>query len=78
MLETGIGRAANLALASLPGFVYPGDISATDRYYSEDITEQRFVLNPGSTITIPEGPGLGISIDYRALDRAQVKEAIIN
>lgn len=78
MLETGIGRAANLALASLPGFVYPGDISATDRYYSEDITEQRFVLNPGSTITTPEGPGLGVSIDYRALDRAQVKEATIH
>jgi O-succinylbenzoate synthase len=77
MLETGVGRAANLALASLPGFVYPGDISATDRYYAEDITEQRFVLNPDSTIMVPEGPGLGISIDFKALERAKVNEATI-
>jgi O-succinylbenzoate synthase len=77
MLETGVGRAANLALASLPGFVYPGDISATDRYYAEDITEQRFVLNPDSTIKIPEGPGLGISIDFEALERAKVGEVTV-
>jgi O-succinylbenzoate synthase len=74
MLETGIGRAANLALASLPGFVYPGDISATDRYYAEDITEQKFVLNSDSTITVPDGPGLGISINLEALERAKVRE----
>jgi O-succinylbenzoate synthase len=54
MLETGVGRASNLALASLPGFTLPGDISATDRYYNEDITQERFVLNPDSTIN-PEG-----------------------
>ena len=77
MLETGVGRAANLALASLPGFVFPGDISATDRYYAEDITEQRFVLNPDSTIVIPEGPGLGISINFEALERAKVDEVTV-
>ena len=55
MLETGVGRAANLALASLPNFTLPGDISATDRYYAEDITEQRFTLNPDSTIDSPAG-----------------------
>lgn len=69
MLETGVGRAANLALASLPGFVLPGDISATDRYYTEDITEQRFVLNEDSTIDMPAGPGLGVTIDEAALKR---------
>jgi O-succinylbenzoate synthase len=78
MLETGVGRAANLALASLPGFVFPGDISATERYYAEDITEQRFVLNSDSTITIPEGPGLGISIDYMALERAEVAQVTVH
>jgi len=67
MLETGVGRAANLALASLPGFSLPGDISASDRYYKEDITYQRFVLNPDSTITVPSGPGLGVNIDPAAL-----------
>ncbi len=67
MLETGVGRAANLALASLPGFSLPGDISASDRYYKVDITHQRFTLNADSTITVPADPGLGVSIDHSAL-----------
>jgi len=73
MLETGVGRAANLALASLPGFNLPGDISASDRYYAEDITEQRFLLNPDSTITVPSGIGLGVIIDKQALKRATLE-----
>jgi O-succinylbenzoate synthase len=72
MLETGVGRASNLALASLPGFSLPGDISASDRYYAEDITDQRFSLNSDSTITIPTGPGLGITIANQALRRASL------
>jgi len=67
ILETGIGRASNLALASLPGFVLPGDISASDRYYHRDITNERFVLNDDSTITVPDKPGLGVTIDENAL-----------
>jgi O-succinylbenzoate synthase len=70
MLETGVGRASNLALASLPGFTLPGDISASDRYYLEDITQERFTLNPDSTISVPGGPGLGVSLDAAALERA--------
>jgi O-succinylbenzoate synthase len=70
MLETGVGRASNLALASLPGFTLPGDISATERYYLEDITEERFVLNPDSTIQVPTAPGLGVKVDRAALQRA--------
>ncbi|MCP5100149.1 MAG: o-succinylbenzoate synthase [Chloroflexi bacterium] len=67
MLETGVGRAAQLALASLPGFTLPGDISATDRYYAHDITT-RFVLNQeDSTITVPTKPGLGIELDMDRL-----------
>ena len=69
MLETGVGRAANLALASLPGFSLPGDISATDRYYAEDITNQRFSLNPDSTIDVPDAPGLGVTVNRQALER---------
>ncbi len=68
MLETGVGRAANLALASLPGFVLPGDISASDRYYRRDITGERFTLNPDSTITVPSGPGLGVTLDMEAVE----------
>ena len=69
MLETGVGRAANLALASLPGFSLPGDISATARYYAQDITQQSFALNPDSTITMPDAPGLGVDLDRQALQR---------
>jgi len=75
MLETGIGRASNLALASLPGFVLPADISASDRYYKKDITHERFTLNPDSTITVPDGPGLGVTVDdssLREFSRAQL------
>jgi o-succinylbenzoate synthase len=59
MLETGLGRAANVALAALPGFTLPGDTSASDRYYRTDITEP-FVLDDGH-LTVPAGPGLGVS-----------------
>ena len=65
MLETGVGRAANVALASLPGFTFPADISASDRYWQRDITEP-FVLE-GSTITVPARPGLGVSVDTSTL-----------
>jgi o-succinylbenzoate synthase len=58
MLETGLGRAANVALAALPGFTLPGDTSASDRYFSTDITEP-FVLDDGH-LNVPTGPGLGV------------------
>ncbi|THG33895.1 o-succinylbenzoate synthase [Glaciibacter flavus] len=58
MLETGLGRAANTALAGLPGFTLPGDISASARFFAQDITEP-FVLQDGR-IRIPAGPGLGV------------------
>ena len=67
MLETGVGRAANLALAALPNFKLPGDISATRRYYLRDITEEIFELNPDSTMTVPRKPGLGVRINRAAL-----------
>jgi o-succinylbenzoate synthase len=75
MLETGVGRAANLAIASLPGFTLPGDISASSRYYKEDITEERFELNKDSTIDVPTGVGLGIHINQDALNRATINRA---
>jgi O-succinylbenzoate synthase len=74
MLETGVGRAANLAAASLPGYTLPGDISATNRYYREDITQERFSLNPDSTIDVPSGPGLGVTLDRQALKRATLDQ----
>ncbi len=59
MLETGLGRAANIALASLPGFTLPGDVSASGRFYATDITEP-WVMEDGH-LTVPTGPGLGVT-----------------
>jgi O-succinylbenzoate synthase len=59
MLETGIGRAGNVALAALPNFSLPGDTSASDRYFARDITDP-FVLHEGR-LRVPEGPGLGVT-----------------
>jgi O-succinylbenzoate synthase len=59
MLETGIGRAANVALAALPGFTLPGDTSASNRYYAQDVTEP-FVLHDGM-LSVPTGPGIGVT-----------------
>jgi o-succinylbenzoate synthase len=67
MLETGLGRAANLAFAALPGCTLPGDISASDRYFAQDITEP-FQLEYGH-IRVPSGPGLGVRPLADALGR---------
>ncbi|HEV2415902.1 MAG TPA: o-succinylbenzoate synthase [Candidatus Dormibacteraeota bacterium] len=66
MLETGIGRAGNVAMAAMPNFTLPGDTSASDRYYRRDITEP-FVLHDGR-LKVPSGPGLGVSVDREFLD----------
>lgn len=76
-LETGIGRAHNVALASLPGFSLPGDISASARYFREDIVDPPFVLNPDSTITVPSRPGIGVQVLARRLQAATVRQAVI-
>ena len=66
MLETGLGRAANVALAALPNFTLPGDTSASGRYYAQDITEP-FVLRDGR-LEVPQGPGLGVTPIPEILD----------
>jgi len=78
MLETGVGRASNLALASLPNFQLPGDISASDRYYHQDITEDHFNLNSDSTIDVPVGDGLGVSINQKALEEVTLSKETYN
>lgn len=67
MLETGIGRAANLALAALPGFTLPGDISAAARYWNRDIVTEPAVLEADGTIRVPTGPGIGVEVDLDVL-----------
>lgn len=62
MLETGIGRAGALALASLPGFTLPGDVGASDRYFAQDLITPPFRLGPDGTIALPTGPGIGVAL----------------
>ena len=74
MLETGVGRAANLALASLPNFTMPADISATERYWVEDIVYEWFTINAeDSTITVPSKPGLGVAVNLEQVGRYQLR-----
>jgi O-succinylbenzoate synthase len=66
MLETGLGRAGNVAMAAMSNFTLPGDTSASDRYYHRDITEP-FVLEDGR-LKVPAGPGLGVTVDEEYLE----------
>ncbi|HKR13256.1 MAG TPA: o-succinylbenzoate synthase [Pyrinomonadaceae bacterium] len=63
MLESGIGRAHNIALASLPGFVLPGDISASSRYFARDLIVPEVTVSAGGTVAAPRAPGLGFDVD---------------
>ena len=73
MLESGIGRAGNVALASLSNFTLPGDISASKRYYKEDIVEPEFMVNPDGTMDVPTKPGIGVEVNMRMLDNVTVR-----
>ena len=75
MIETGLGRAANVALASLPGFTLPGDTSASGRFYRTDITEP-FVLS-GGHLPVPTGPGLGVAPIPALLDEVTTEKVWI-
>lgn len=75
MLESGVGRAHNVALATLEGFSLPGDISASRRYWSEDIVTPEFVLDDG-TMRVPEGHGIGVSVRKDWIAQATVREAV--
>jgi O-succinylbenzoate synthase len=71
MLETNVGRAVNVALAGLPNFSLPGDISASTRYYRRDLATPNFTLNADSTLSVPTGPGIGVRVDREALALVQ-------
>jgi O-succinylbenzoate synthase len=75
MLETGIGRAANLALAALPGFTLPGDTSASARYFKQDITTP-FVMQDGY-LNVPNTPGIGVEPDMEFLEEVTTHKEII-
>jgi O-succinylbenzoate synthase len=68
MFESGIGRAHNVALASLPGFTLPGDISASRRYFARDIIAPEVEVAADGTVAVPAGPGLGFEVDVPFLE----------
>ena len=67
MLETGIGRAHNIHLATMPGFVYPGDTASASRTYAKDIVEQQLEATDG-VMPVPEGAGIGVTLDRPFLE----------
>lgn len=77
LLETGIGRAANIALASLPNFVLPADLSASDRYFHEDLIDPPVTLNPDGTVTVPLIPGLGFEVNRKRVEQRTVRLQVI-
>ena len=68
MLESGIGRAHNIHLASLPNFTLPGDIAASKRYYVPDLIEPGIEVSADGTIPVPTGPGIGVTIVEERVD----------
>jgi len=77
MLETGIGRAHNAALASLPNFRFPADLSASDRYWDRDVVNPPFTLEADGTVLVPRRPGLGVDIDEPFLDSVREEYRLI-
>jgi O-succinylbenzoate synthase len=73
MLESGIGRAHNIAMSTLPGFSLPGDVSASQRYWNEDVIEPAVEVTAQGTIQVPKTPGLGYSIKREMIEKLTVR-----
>jgi o-succinylbenzoate synthase len=73
MLESGIGRAHNLHIASLPDFKMPSDLSASKRYYTEDLIDPAIELEADGTIRVPVGPGIGVNPVEDRIAKATLK-----
>jgi O-succinylbenzoate synthase len=76
LLEVGVGRAHNVAIAGLPGYTLPGDVSASDRYFERDVVEPPFCLNPDGTMDVPQGPGIGVEVDRAFLEDVTVRREV--
>ena len=74
MLESGVGRAHNIALSALPGFSLPGDVSASKRYWKQDIIDPEVSVSAKGTITIPQTPGLGFAPNLNRMDSLTVRK----
>ncbi|HEX4019721.1 MAG TPA: o-succinylbenzoate synthase [Acidobacteriaceae bacterium] len=74
MLESGIGRAHNIAMSSLPGFVLPGDVSASKRYWEEDIIVPAVEVSAHGTIEVPDSPGIGFTVNKKRIEKLTVRQ----
>ncbi len=73
MLESGIGRAYNVALASLPNFTLPGDLSPSHRYWDRDIVHQEWMMDPEGWVKVPHAAGLGVDVDTELVEELTVR-----
>ena len=73
MLESGIGRAYNVALASLPNFTIPGDVSPSNRYWARDVVSPEWTMDGDGWVDVPEGPGLGVEVDRERIETLTVQ-----
>jgi O-succinylbenzoate synthase len=78
MLESGIGRAHNIAMSTFPGFTLPGDVSASARYWEEDIIEPPVVVSPQGTIIPPTNPGIGYQVKENLIETLAIKRESIS
>jgi len=78
MLESGIGRAHNIAMATLSGFTLPGDVSASSRYWAEDIIEPPVTVTARGTIQAPDKPGIGFEVNRARIDQLTVRRELIS
>jgi O-succinylbenzoate synthase len=77
MLESGIGRAHNIAISTLAGYTMPGDVSASKRYWHEDIIEPEVEVSSNGTITVPDGPGIGFEVRKNRIEKLAVRGSVI-
>jgi O-succinylbenzoate synthase len=77
MLESGVGRAHNIAMSTLAGFTLPGDVSASGRYWSEDIIDPPVIVSTRGTITPPDAPGIGFKLNLPRIDSLTVRKETI-
>ena len=76
MLESGIGRAHNVAMSTLEGFTLPGDVSASARYWAEDVIEPPVTVTPRGTILVPDAPGIGFQVNERRVEALTVRKEL--
>jgi O-succinylbenzoate synthase len=74
MLESGVGRAHNIALSTLEGFTLPGDVSASARYFADDIIEPHVTVSPQGEIAVPDTPGRGYEVRADLIDKLTVRK----